>query len=55
MWWRFAGKHFVTPEASLGATEGDQEEDENVMTSLEHAEWEQDDEKVNGTEHSRTI
>jgi MFS family permease len=55
IWWRFAGKDFVTSEASLGATQGNQEEDENVMTSSEHAEWKQDDEKVNGTEHSRAI
>jgi MFS family permease len=47
MWWRFAGKHFVTPEASLGATEeGGQQEDEKVVTSSEDAEREQDDEEA---------
>jgi MFS family permease len=53
MWWRFAGKHFVTPEASPGATEGGQEGDEKVMTSSEDAEREQDDEEASGAEHSR--
>jgi predicted MFS family arabinose efflux permease len=40
LWWRFAGKRFVIPGASSGATasaratEGGQEEDGKVMTSL---------------------
>src|SRR5213078_2133916 len=47
MWWRFADKQFVTPEASLGAIEeGGQQEDEKVVTSSEDAEWEQDDEEA---------
>jgi MFS family permease len=55
MWWRFAGKDFVTPRASPEATQGVQEEDENAITSPEEAEREQDIEKVNGAEHSQAI
>jgi MFS family permease len=47
LWWRFAGKRFVIPEASLRAIEeGGQQEDEKVVTSSEDAEREQDDEEA---------
>jgi len=38
LWWRFAGKRFVTPEANAVATESGQEEDERVVISSEDAE-----------------
>lgn len=46
MWWRFAGKRFVTPEASSGATEEGQREEGKVMISSEYIEQGQDDEEA---------